>query len=121
MPNPITGEVGCECEGQAYVLVLDVNAMCVLEAELGLTPTEISEMLGKPLTSTATRALFYAALQEHHEGLTLKEAGKLVHVMGPVAARAKVFEALAAAWGSADEDRAAPPVGPRKRAKAGTG
>jgi hypothetical protein len=89
MPNPVKGEVGFEAGGEGYTLVLDFNALCELEA--ALTPGDDRN------GPRATRATLWAALQRHHEGLSLADAGDLIAALTLPRVRELIGEAYSAA------------------------
>jgi len=119
MANPLKGEVGFEVEGQAYVLVLDFNALCTLEDALDLGIVEIVTQLQTEVRGGFLRALFWAGLQEHHSGLNEKAAGRLIGALGYDRALALVLEGFAAAFPPKEDANA--PADPRPKAKRNRG
>lgn len=83
--NPLKGEVAFEVEGEAYKLVLDFNALCELEAALGPGDDRNGPR--------ASRATLWAAMQRHHEGLTLDDAGDLIAALTLPKVRELIAEA----------------------------
>lgn len=120
MANPIKGEVGFSVEGQDYTLLLDLNALCEVEDHIPGIMNGAADLA----SLKAVRALFWGGLQEHHAGITMRDAGRLVQALGLADAAAKVAEAMKASWG----DTKSPKTGggddgasPQKRGRAGTG
>ena len=120
MTNKVKGEVGFSVEGGdlagEYVLLLDFNALCDLEADLPGLMDGTAEIK----TPSAIRAVFHAGLQARHKDITLRDAGDLIQSLGIERAGDLVrqsFEAsFATAKGGEESDR------PRKApAKAGAG
>lgn len=86
MSNRQTGEVSIEVEGQTFRLVLDMNALCELEAQLS-TPTQpvtFNQALMKASIGSAfhIRAVLWAAMREHHPEMTVKDVGKWISKVG---------------------------------------
>jgi hypothetical protein len=75
MANPRRGEVGFEAGGRRHVLRMGMNAICTLEAELGLSIVEIAEKLRTSRQMLLLRTVFRAALAE---GASDDEAGELI-------------------------------------------
>lgn len=118
MSNPLKGEVGFEVEKKRYVLCLDVNAICALEQELDITAAEFGKMLERPLTLSETRAIFWAGLREHHEALTLRDAGRIIQGLTPARRNELIYEGVSAAFPSAEPAKeGAAPARPRTRAR----
>jgi hypothetical protein len=118
--NKVKGEVAFSVEGGdlagEYVLLLDFNALCDLEADLPGLMDGTAEIK----TPSAIRAVFHAGLQARHKDITLRDAGDLIQSLGVERAGDLVrqsFEAsFATAKGGEESDR------PRKApAKAGAG
>lgn len=100
MANPQRGVVGLEAGGATYQLSFSVNAICELEAELDKPVAEIIASLQTPeqLRMASVRALVWAALRDHHEELTIKDAGRIATEAGIGAAVQKVGEAIRLAF-----------------------
>ena len=124
MANSIRGEVGFTAGGAAYVLVLGANALCELEDALGRPMAELGEAMKTGGTQfTILRQVFWAALQDRHEGLSLTDAGRLMDAVGLIEAGRLISEALRLAF---TENKGGSDAGhPRKPAprnpKAGAG
>ncbi len=102
MGNPLRGEVSLEAAGKTYTMHMSVNALCVLEGEIGKTAPEIFAELDtrrEKVSVTRIRAILWAALTDHHPELTQKEAGKIIgEAGGIVTVLGKLAEAIAAAF-----------------------
>ncbi len=104
-------------DGQVYRLVGDINAICEFErvmVQAGFEPQ--AELARYSAASGAvfsvTRALFWAFAQAHHPDLTLRQAGSLLGLHGPVigAAVGQVFAAaMPANEGGTDPGNPPPP------------
>ena len=121
MANPIKGEVGFEADGEAYTLSFGINALCSLEDALGMSVQKVgAELQADGLKLKTLRTVFWAGLQDRHEGVTEREAGDLMDGLGAGEVATLVVRAFAAAFPPAEVGRAK--AGPRKRATAsGTG
>lgn len=126
MANSQQGKVPIEIDGKTYTLSLSIDAMCQIED---------AESAGGPRVSfqdviqrvnhgeiRAARRLFWGALRDFHEDVTLKDAGALLTHVGMSA----VTHQLTAVLGATTPDKedvqatgARPPKAPGR--KAGTG
>jgi hypothetical protein len=77
MANPNRGEVALAAGGRAYKLSFSVNALCELEEELDKPVAEIVAAFQdeKHVRLGSIRVLLWAALRDHHDEVTIKEAG----------------------------------------------
>lgn len=130
MANAQKGEVGFTAAGQQFKLVLDNNALCELEeqtgrgiADIGLEIQSWAPPFGpdkKPLPETGEqrlarakrikmallRSLLWAGLREHHDHMTLKDAGNLIKEIGGVQPTMDVVvQALALAFPDSTETK----------------
>jgi len=121
--NFVKGEVAFEADGAKYTLVLNVNALCALEAQFPDQDAQatVNSLLDakKPPKVTAVRAVFWAALQEFHPDLTLIDTGRLMTTVTAGAARALIVNSVLAAWPTKEDGKAE--ASPRKEAAPGTG
>jgi integrase len=70
-----------EAAGATWTLTLDLNALSDFETVIGRNPYEVmTEWDNRLPTPTEERALFWAMLQEHHEGTDLRAAGRLADI-----------------------------------------
>ncbi|WP_037437161.1 GTA-gp10 family protein [Sinorhizobium fredii] len=100
MANPNRGSVALQVGDRAYTLSFSINALCELEDLLDKPVAAIVEAIQKPteLRMSSVRAIIWAGLQDHHEGLSVKEAGQIASEAGTQAALAKVGEAFRLAF-----------------------
>jgi len=73
------GEASFEVDGKTWRLRFDWNTLADFEQASGKVATTVIDAMGDGTgTMTDVRAMFWAALQEHHPGVGLREAGRLV-------------------------------------------
>lgn len=110
MANRERGEVSFEASGKSWTMKIDTNAMCEIEAMTGKGIAEIGQLLGNEKTATMTlmRAVFCGALQQHHGGITLREAGGLIDEIGAEQAGLLIGQAFEAAFPAAKAGEARP-------------
>lgn len=116
MANPLRGSVALQAGDRAYALSFSVNAICELEAELDKPVAEIIASLQNPdqLRMGTVRALVWAALRDHHDEVSITDAGRLITDVGFKPAIAKVGEAIRLAFPEAKGK-----ANPRKAAAGG--
>lgn len=121
MANSVRGEVGFKAAGKTFTLLMSINALCELEGELDMKVEALGAAMQGGADLVTVRAIFWAALQDHHPDLDLKAAGKLMTDLGLEASVDLIGKAFAAAFpdkvGAADAGAS----GPRKARPAGTG
>lgn len=96
MANRQIGECTLTAGDVTYTLRFGAFAIAELETELNRPMISIAtelENVEKRRVKTVIAAL-WAGLQEHHEGLTVREAARIMDTMGFVDAALKVAEAL---------------------------
>lgn len=100
MANPYRGVVELQAGGETYRLSFSVNALCELEEQLDKPVAEIIASIQNPeqLRISSVRALIWAALRDHHDQLTIKDAGQITTDAGFQVAVAKVGEAIRLAF-----------------------
>ncbi|MDW9877325.1 hypothetical protein GOC31_20850 [Sinorhizobium meliloti] len=100
MANPNRGSVALQVGDRVYTLSYSINALCELEDLLEKPVAEIVKAIQTPaeLRMSSVRAIIWAGLQDHHEGLTVKEAGQIASEAGMQAALAKAGEAFRLAF-----------------------
>lgn len=100
MANPNRGSVALQVGDRAYTLSYSINALCELEELLDKPVASIIEAIQKPaeLRMSSVRAIIWAGLQDHHQGLTVQEAGQIASEAGMQAAMSKVGEAFRLAF-----------------------
>ena len=96
MANPNRGAVAVREGDDEWTFSFSVNALCELEDHLDKPVTQIVKSLGDPdnLRISDVRALVWAALLDHHDGITLREAGDVASKIGTIACLEKVGTAL---------------------------
>lgn len=96
MANALRGDVKAVIAGEQFVLRMDMNAMCELEAELGEPAASVLGRMAAPQAFMRDiRAILWASLRRHHAGTTIEAAGNLLHEDGP-GARSAILSALSA-------------------------
>ncbi len=121
MANALKGEValpkvpvpGFEDGG---TLLLDFNALCALEDELG---TGVEDMGGEALQSPSKmRQVFRISLVEHHGDVDDRVVGKIIQALGPTVAGELMLEAFTRSFPEAAKDGGGDP--PKRVKPAGT-
>src|SRR5690606_4502101 len=85
MANPFRGGVPLTVGDKTYTLSFSVNAICELEDHFGGKPVaQIADGLDDPknVRMSTVRALVWAGLRDHHEEVSLKDAGLLASEAG---------------------------------------
>ena len=100
MANPHRGAVAVRVGEREWTFSFSINALCELEDCLGKPVPQIVDALGDPanVRMTDVRALVWAAMLDHHDGVSLKEAGKVASDIGVVTCLEKVGKALEIAF-----------------------
>lgn len=123
MANRERGEIAIEVEGKPYTLVLNTNAMALVEeqfssAEKDATWDEIVPKLTRRPSVRSVRVVVWAMLQEYHakQFTTIREASKFIDAMGGIVSFGEVLGR--AATSVTPDPRDLPPAGdtenPRK-------
>jgi hypothetical protein len=97
MANPARGQVPLVAGETTYTLSLSINAICCIEEHFDQPIGEVAARLnlGESVRMGDVRALLWGALQDHHEGCTIKDAGRIATEAGiqsVVAAFGRLFE-----------------------------
>ena len=83
MSNPHRGEASFEVEGKAYRVRFSWNAAAEYEEAAGKPLSDaLFDIARERLSARSLRAMLWAGLQEHHQEVTLKDAGRLIDKMG---------------------------------------
>ena len=83
MSNPHRGEASFEVEGKAYRVRFSWNAAAEYEEAAGKPLSDaLFDIARERLSARSLRAMLWAGMQEHHQDVTLKEAGRLIDKMG---------------------------------------
>jgi len=100
MANPHRGAVALQAGKSAFTLSFSVNALCELEDALGLPVAKIAAGMNDPenVRLKTVRALVWAALRDHHEEISLKEAGEIINDAGIPACMEKIGQAFQLAF-----------------------
>ncbi len=119
MANQHRGEVDLIAGDKTFVLRMSINEIAQLETLLDLGVMEISALLSSDSPRVGSwRAALWAALQCHHKGTTLDDAGDIIGAAGLPAVMAAVGEALTVAFPQSD---GVVKENPRKASRRGTG
>lgn len=113
MANPNRGQVALG----DYILSFSINALCELEDLLDQPMMEIVAAMQAPdkMRMKTVRAMFWAALRDHHDDIDLHGAGLIVSELGMATAMAKVGEAFRLAFPTAKAGaEGKPPANPRQ-------
>lgn len=111
LPNAQRGEVGFNADGKPYLLKFSTNAFCQLESITGASAVEVAGSMQGSLRFTTVRALFYVALQRHHKGLSVDDAGDLMDAVGIARTATLVSQAFALALPVESGRPLDPPIG----------
>lgn len=99
-----------DADGTPFKLQFSANAMCEIEdaKKCGILQfVGQMEKAGDGVLMTDLRLLVWAALQEHHEGATVRDAGRLITAMGGLGPAVEVIAAMvSAAFPDASEGEA---------------
>lgn len=108
-----------EIAGKTRRLRYDINALCALEAELGMPLLTISKLLSTGrIWVTHIRAILWAGLLHEEPSLTVKQAGDLLGNMKEIPTITKAaMEAMESAWGEPEAEKAAPALSIPKNRK----
>lgn len=119
MANPLRGEVDMVAAGVSYRLRLTINEIIEVETLLDRGIIQIADMFNSLQTVKAgeLRAVLWAALQVHHQGIDLHDAGNIMADAGIPLVVAKLAEAIQSAFPQAKDDKDPSP----DRGTAGTG
>ncbi len=84
MANPLKGETELKAGDATYVLALSINELVKLEQLLDVGIIEIAEWFNdrSRIRVGNMRAILWAALQRHHDGITLEQAGDIIGLVG---------------------------------------
>lgn len=96
MVNREIGEIAIESNGQRYTLVLTTAAMELLEDHYSTPEHEATweEVWGRLINGSVkgVSRLIWAMLQEHHEGMTIRDAQKVIDGVGGLPGMRAVLE-----------------------------
>jgi len=124
MANRERGESAFVVDGATYTLRLTTEAVAQLEDACSTPEREMffPDILARMLRGSFkyTRLFLWAALREHHPGLTVKDVGSLIDQAGGIAELSEKIAAVVETTKPDPEDAARPPTAQATRA-AGTG
>lgn len=108
MANRHKGEVAFDVEGKNYVLCFTSNALCELEDAIGVGIAKIGGLLSdvETLKLKDVRAVLWAGLTDHHQGIDMKSAGGIIDAIGLPRTLELISSGLSAAFPA--EDGASP-------------
>lgn len=114
MANPQRGGVSFEASGKTWTMKIGTNAMCEIEEATGKAIAEVGRLLGNEQTASMKllRAVFWGSLQDHHEGISLKECSDMMDEVGVDVIGQKIGEAFQAAFPQAKAGGSRPPKAP---------
>ena len=100
MANPNRGGVAVRVDDDEWTFSFSINALCELEDLLDKPVARIVSTLGDPdnMRISDVRAMVWAALLDHHDGISLKEAGDVASKVGTMVCLEKVGKALEIAF-----------------------
>lgn len=112
MANTARGEVSIEHDGQTYVLVFDIEAMCQVE---DLSKQTIGELVDGVMRGgiRPLRFIFWAGLRRHHGSMSIEDVGAWMSAVGLSELMAK-FTELAKTMRPDAEDAKTLKMRPRK-------
>jgi hypothetical protein len=100
MSNSHLGKIDVRVDDKIWSLKFSINALCALEGELGSgQAVDIQRLIGESPSVSTLRTLFWAALQEHHAGVSKEDAGRLMNALGLLRSTEIVTQVLLAAFG----------------------
>lgn len=100
MANPFRGIVPLTAGDEEYKLSFSINAICEIEEHFGLPIAEVGKMMqeGEGFRVNTLRFVLWAGLQDHHDELTLKDAGLIASNAGIDACGAAIGRAFQLAF-----------------------
>ena len=100
MSNPHKGEIEFTVGGKTYTLYFSINAMCELEDALGGNVVELATLMAdsSKVSIKNVRTVFWAGLRDHHEAMSITDAGRLMSEMGVAQAMELVAKAFTLAF-----------------------
>lgn len=125
MANKFKGDVSFESGEKTYTMRFSANALCELEDALEMGVNAIATHLANPesMRWKMVRVVFWAGLRDHHQEITLHQAGEIITDISPTAAMGLISKAFELAF--QDNSKAHPPKpgqkSPAVKGEAGTG
>lgn len=129
MANRERGEVGMTIGGEAYTLVLNTNAMALLETLFSTAEKEVTfdQVLARINAGSVRhiRGFVWAALKQFHPTITIEKAGDLIQQAGGLTAFTDQLIAMVGGTQANQDDLASmgvkPGANPRKAQAGGRG
>lgn len=122
MANKENGEVAITAGGKDYIMKFGTFALAELEDKLGRPFAEVLEELNdeKSFRVKTAVATIWAALQHHHEGLSMREAAEIMDSIGIKEAADTISRALVLAFPELEvaDDSDVNPTGNRRQRRA---
>lgn len=114
MSNPHRGEVALPVGDREYKLSFSINAICELEDALNMPVAKIADGLNDAgnVRMSMVRTVVWAALRDHHDDVTIKDAGQIATDAGIPAVMEAIGQAFTLAFPEAQGK-----ANPRKAAK----
>ena len=113
MGNPHRGEASFEVDGTAYRVRYSWNAAAEYEEAAGKPLSDaLFDIARERLSARSLRAMLWAGLQEHHQDVTLKDAGRLIDKMGRKEAQRVMGVALRYFFPELEKDASPDPTTP---------
>lgn len=80
MANPLRGSVSLPVGDRTFTMSFSINALCVLEDELGAPIGKVAEGLNDQanIRMSTVRTIVWAGLQDHHPEIDLHAAGGIM-------------------------------------------
>ena len=113
MANPLRGESTFEVEGKQYRVRFSWNAAAAYEEVAGRPLSDaLLDVARERFSAKSLRAMLWAGLQDEHEDVTLKDAGRLIDKMGRKEAQRVMGVALRYFFPELEKDDAPDPTAP---------
>ena len=83
MGNPLRGEASFEVAGKAYRIRYTWNAAAIYEEAAGRPLSDaLLDVARERFSAKSLRAMLWAGLQDEHQDVTLRDAGRLIDKLG---------------------------------------
>lgn len=103
----LNGNVTFTAGGEDYTLAFTINALVILEDQLGVPATQLGDVLGGAPKIGDIRTVFWAGLQAYH-GVSHDQAGEIMSEIGIAETGALITKAFTAAFPEAGRSTARP-------------
>jgi hypothetical protein len=113
MGNPLRGEATFEVEGKQYRVRFSWNAAAAYEETAGRPLSDaLLDVARERFSAKSLRAMLWAGLQDEHEDVSLKDAGRLIDKMGRKEAQRVMGVALRYFFPELEKDATPDPTTP---------